>query len=61
MSNSRITFSALVGVIAAAVASGPVAAQQRGAPAPPPGPTLEQSMSALDAGAGAPRTRPASS
>ena len=53
MSNSRITFSALVGVIAVALASGPVAAQQRGAPAPPPGPTLEQSMSALDAARGA--------
>ena len=53
MSNSRITFSALVGVIAVALASGPVATQQRGAPAPPPGPTLEQSMSALDAARGA--------
>jgi glc operon protein GlcG len=49
MSNSQRTFSAVVGVMVATLATGPVAAQQRGAPVPPPGPTMEQSFSALAA------------
>ena len=53
MSQSRRTFSVVVGVMLATVAAGPVAGQQRGAPTPPPGPTMEQAFSALEAARGA--------
>ncbi len=43
----------LVGLIAATLVTASVAAQQRGAPAPPPGPTMEQAFSALAAARGA--------
>ena len=49
MCNRRLPYSALAGVMVATLAAGPVAAQQRGAPTPPPGPTMEQAFSALGA------------
>ena len=49
MRNRRVPFSALAGVMVATLAAGPVAAQPRGEPASPPGPTMEQSFSALAA------------
>ena len=50
MPNRRVV---LVGLIAATLVTASVAAQQRGAPAPPPGPTMEQAFSALAAARGA--------
>jgi len=48
MFDTRRPLIAFAGVLVTALAAGSVAAQQRGAPTPPPGPTMEQALSALD-------------
>ena len=53
MFDTRRPLIAFAGVLVATLAAGSVAAQQRGAPTPPPGPTMEQALSALDAARGA--------
>lgn len=49
MSNRRLPFGVLACLMMAALVTAPAAAQQRGAPASPPGPTMEQALSALAA------------
>ena len=53
MLNGRREFCALATLVVATLVAAPAGAQQRGAPAPPPGPTMEQALSALDAARGA--------
>ncbi len=53
MLNGRRAFCALATLVVATLVAAPAGAQQRGAPAPPPGPTMEQALSALDAARGA--------
>ena len=49
MFDSRWAFSALASFVLATLTAGPLLAQPRGIPTPPPGPTMEQALSALDA------------
>jgi len=49
MSDGRLLPSVFVCLTVAALVTAPVTAQQRGAPASPPGPTMEQALSALAA------------